>query len=237
MTRHLLVCPPVRGSGGRDEPVQTDLLAAPSPPRQLRTTTDARTYRRTLAVLELDRGRSAADIADMLGVTRQSVYNWAAAFAQDPAPDRPGRRRPERATSPPGRAGRRALLRSLMDAVAPGSRLPGHRLDRALAPAGVGEGHWAAALRRHRPARAPAAGLRLEAAPLRPRPRPRAAGEKNGASAGRSGGLPRRSVVLAEDETDLLLFPPLRAGWSPAGRARRRSYCAAGTPGGWSSGR
>jgi hypothetical protein len=26
-------------------------------------------------------------------------------------------------------------------------------------------------------------------------------------------GLPRRSVVLAEDETDLLLFPPLRAGW------------------------
>jgi hypothetical protein len=30
-------------------------------------------------------------------------------------------------------------------------------------------------------------------------------------------GLPRRSVVLAEDETDLLLFPPLRAGWSLRG--------------------
>src|SRR5437899_5777757 len=29
--------------------------------------------------------------------------------------------------------------------------------------------------------------------------------------------LPRRSVVLAEDETDLLLFPPLRAGWAPRG--------------------
>jgi hypothetical protein len=29
--------------------------------------------------------------------------------------------------------------------------------------------------------------------------------------------LPRRSVVLAQDETDLLLFPPLRAGWAPRG--------------------
>jgi hypothetical protein len=28
-------------------------------------------------------------------------------------------------------------------------------------------------------------------------------------------------VVLAEDETDLLLFPPLRAAWSPRGRAKR----------------
>jgi hypothetical protein len=29
--------------------------------------------------------------------------------------------------------------------------------------------------------------------------------------------LPRRSVVLAEDETDLLLLPRLRAGWAPRG--------------------
>lgn len=43
--------------------------------RQLDTTTDARTYRRTLAVLELDRGRPVADIAAMLGVTRQRVQN------------------------------------------------------------------------------------------------------------------------------------------------------------------
>jgi transposase len=65
--------------------------------QQLKSTSDARTYRRTLAVLELDRGRSAADIAAMLGVTRQSVHNWAAAFAHDPDPltlcdeDRSGR--------------------------------------------------------------------------------------------------------------------------------------------------
>jgi DDE superfamily endonuclease len=31
--------------------------------------------------------------------------------------------------------------------------------------------------------------------------------------------LPARSVVLAQDETDLLLFPSLRAGWSKRGAA------------------
>jgi hypothetical protein len=31
--------------------------------------------------------------------------------------------------------------------------------------------------------------------------------------------LSRRSVVLAQDETDLLLFPPLRASWSKRGEA------------------
>jgi transposase len=30
--------------------------------------------------------------------------------------------------------------------------------------------------------------------------------------------LPRRSAKLAEDETDLRLFPPLRAGWAPRGQ-------------------
>jgi hypothetical protein len=29
--------------------------------------------------------------------------------------------------------------------------------------------------------------------------------------------LPPRSIVLAQDETDLLLFPPLRAGWAKRG--------------------
>jgi transposase len=53
---------------------------------QLDETADARTYRRTLAVLELDRGRPAAEIADMLGVARQSVYNWAADFVREPDP-------------------------------------------------------------------------------------------------------------------------------------------------------
>jgi transposase len=53
---------------------------------QLRRADDASYYRRLLAVLELDRGRSVAEVADLLRVTRQSVYNWASAFAAYPDP-------------------------------------------------------------------------------------------------------------------------------------------------------
>src|SRR3954471_12060435 len=65
--------------------------------RQLAETHDARLYRRTLAVLEFDRGRSAADIARMLGVTRECIYDWVGAYLEgrDPASleDEPGRGR------------------------------------------------------------------------------------------------------------------------------------------------
>lgn len=54
--------------------------------RQLAETPDVRVFRRTLAVLEFDYGRSAADIARMLGVTRQSVYAWVEAYTQDHDP-------------------------------------------------------------------------------------------------------------------------------------------------------
>jgi transposase len=55
--------------------------------RQLSSTEDVRLFRRTLAVLEFDHGRSAVDIARMLGVTRQTVYNWVEAYTRrgDPA--------------------------------------------------------------------------------------------------------------------------------------------------------
>ena len=66
--------------------------------RQLAGASDARLYRRTLAVLEFDFGRPAADIARMLGVTRQSVYHWVTAYLRDRDPaalaDEPGRGRP-----------------------------------------------------------------------------------------------------------------------------------------------
>src|SRR5512135_1578747 len=80
---------------------------------QLRTVNDARTYRRTLAVLELDRCRSAAEVAEMLSVTRQSVYNGADAFAREHAPgspaDDPRSGRPRLLTEPT-----EWVLRSLM---------------------------------------------------------------------------------------------------------------------------
>ncbi len=55
--------------------------------RQLKGTPDARVYRRTLAVLEYSRGQPIARIAQTLGVTRQSVYNWIGAYAQAHDPD------------------------------------------------------------------------------------------------------------------------------------------------------
>ena len=64
---------------------------------QLRRTRDARVYRRTLAILEVARGRPIRQVAEELEMTRQSVYNWVAEYSQayDPATllegQRPGR--------------------------------------------------------------------------------------------------------------------------------------------------
>jgi transposase len=67
--------------------------------RQLKTTPDARLYRRTLAVLEVARGKPVAEVARALGVTPRGVYYWVDAYAQDHDPTalrdnpRPGRPR------------------------------------------------------------------------------------------------------------------------------------------------
>jgi DNA-binding phage protein len=55
--------------------------------RQLREAGGAHVYRRTAALLDLARGRPAAAVARTLGVSRQSIYNWVAAYAagHDPA--------------------------------------------------------------------------------------------------------------------------------------------------------
>lgn len=67
--------------------------------RQLKQTHDVRVFQRTLAVLERAQGRSVADIARMLRVSRQSVYRWIERFGESFDPealiddDRPGRPR------------------------------------------------------------------------------------------------------------------------------------------------
>jgi len=81
---------------------------------QLKETQDAHVYRRTLAVLEVSRGQSMAQVAQVLGVTRQSVYNWMASYA--PAHDPHALQDEQR----PGRPSlwtedHQALLRRLMD--------------------------------------------------------------------------------------------------------------------------
>lgn len=54
--------------------------------RELRTklqqARDARTYRRVLAMLEYDHGEPVSAIAELLGVSRQSVYAWIARFQE-----------------------------------------------------------------------------------------------------------------------------------------------------------
>ncbi len=54
---------------------------------QLTQTDDVRLYRRTLALLLWGRGASVTEIASLLQVRRQSVYNWLASYTSsaDPA--------------------------------------------------------------------------------------------------------------------------------------------------------
>jgi transposase len=54
--------------------------------QQLKHAHDASLYRRTLAILEIGQGKSVQTVAEALGVTRQTVYNWMDTYAeaQDP---------------------------------------------------------------------------------------------------------------------------------------------------------
>jgi transposase len=44
-------------------------------------------YRRAVAILALDEGRSVGEAAELLGVSRQSVYNWMQTYEQSPQPE------------------------------------------------------------------------------------------------------------------------------------------------------
>jgi len=181
---------------------------------QLRRTPDASHYRRLLAVLELDRGKSVAEVADLLRVTRQSVYNWVSSFAACPTPagleDRYGVGRPSAWTSEL----QALLLTSLQQ-----------RPD-AWGYAAV---NWTVALLQEHLYCHGGCWLsddtirreldRLDYVWKRFRyvlpPDPER--EKKRAIRRRLRALPARSAKLAEDETDLRLFPPLRAGWARRG--------------------
>src|SRR5262245_13407245 len=113
LTRDLLVQTPLPDSGVKMSRSKLTYWQRRRLHDQLKAATEARVYRRALAVLELDRGRPAAEIAEMLGVTRQSIYNWADDFARDPDPeslaDDPRGGRPRLLDEPA-----EGLLRSLM---------------------------------------------------------------------------------------------------------------------------
>lgn len=54
---------------------------------QLKQTHDTASFRRRVALLELDRGRKVADIARILRVSRKAIYSWVDAFRSHGHPD------------------------------------------------------------------------------------------------------------------------------------------------------
>ena len=54
--------------------------------RQLKQSQSSSVYRRATALLAVNQGTSVSNIASLLGVTRQTVYNWIAAYSGN-APD------------------------------------------------------------------------------------------------------------------------------------------------------
>lgn len=184
--------------------------------RQSRDTHDTRLHRRTLAVVEFDRGRAAADIARLLGVSRQSAHNRAAtsACARHPTAladaDHPGR---PRLPDEGGADGLQSSLhRSPQEFGSPQVSWTAPLLQQASATAPA----------RH-PSRAPPAGGRGGSTPwgsdrVTPSPRTRGARKKRRRQR-QTRALPRRGAVLAAGQTDRLPFPPLRAGGARRGEA------------------
>lgn len=150
--------------------------------RTLHRTCDARVYRRTLAILEVGRGESVADVARMLGVSRQSVYNWLAEFDSSQRPeclvDDPRSGRPSLWTEQ-----RQAWLNDLMR-VRPEARILREYLDGATPARGVVSLHRRNGLRGHHSPSAEATRIRLEANSIRAPVRP-GAREKNAEFAGK----------------------------------------------------
>jgi transposase len=183
--------------------------------RQLRTTDDLGSYRRTLALLELDRGGAVTEVALRLGVSRRTVHGWIATYRHHPVPGslvtRHSTGRP-----PEWDDDARAILRASLD------QPPDHFGYQSTA--------WTIPLLRSHLAHWGLAGfceatLRRQLHALgyvwkRPRyvlaPDPRRAAKMRRIRQYIKG-LGPRDVILFEDETDLLLFPPLRACWARRG--------------------
>jgi transposase len=51
---------------------------------EMERTHDVRVYRRALAILEVEQGRTVSEVAGSLGVTRQSVHNWLREYRDQP---------------------------------------------------------------------------------------------------------------------------------------------------------
>lgn len=192
--------------------------------RRLRDTTrDAALLRRCLALLQLDQGHSVAEAAAGLGVTRQSVYNWLDHYRAAPTPRALRDRRGHAHVT----AWDEDLLAVLRCALEHPPSFWGYR-----------DLEWTVGLLQEHMARWDGRSwsdttLRRQLHQLgyvwkRPRyvllPDPRRA-RKMRRSRERVKDLGPRAVLLFEDETDLLLFPPLRACWARRGQPAEVPLC------------
>jgi transposase len=181
--------------------------------KQLKGAPTVHVYRRTLALLEMADGKSVSDVARMLRVSRGVVYNWLTLYTEsrDPASlvDRPRSGRPsfwsdeteailrDALGQPPDALGYLAvnwtvpLLRAHIEkqtGCKPSDDTVRRQLHKLNYP-------WKSAQQVLQGSKSPRVRRRLGL--IRKRVR----------------NLPAGCVKLFEDETDLLLFPPLRAGW------------------------
>jgi transposase len=186
--------------------------------RQLGSALTVRIYRRTLALLEIAQGRAVTDVARMLRVSRVAVYQWLALYSEsrDPAAlvDRHRGGRPTFWTD-----GTEAILQDALEhppdalgylAVNWTTRLLKEHVEersgRAVSEATVRrqvrrlEYVWKRPRHTLQDCKSPRVRRRLRL--IRKKVRD----------------LPAGCAKLFEDETDLLLFPPLRAGWFPRGQ-------------------
>jgi transposase len=105
--------------------------------RLVATTSQARLLRRAQALLWLGNGESPGDVVQRCGVTRQTLYNWAARFS-----DRAGRDLAERLDDGP-RSGRPRTALGVIDP------LLGPVLDEDPRDHGYAAASWTAPLLRH----------------------------------------------------------------------------------------
>jgi len=182
-------------------------------------TPDADLFRRTFALLQLDQGLPVATVASELGVTRQSVYNWLDRYLLTPTP------RALRDDRGHGHVtawndGLLAVLRSALE------RPPGDW--------GYRDAEWTVELLQQHLARWDGRSwsgrtVRRQLHQLgyvwkRPRyvlQTDRYRARKIRRIRQQVKDLGPRAALLFEDETDLLLFPPLRARWAKRGKSSK----------------
>jgi transposase len=185
--------------------------------KQLKAAPSVRVYGRTLALLEVDQGRSVADVARMLHVSREAVYRWLGVYTATRNPSALiDQRRSGRPTF--WSEEKHAILREAL------SRAPDDWDYKAV--------NWTVSLLREHLEKESGtkpsdATVRRELCRLHyvwkksrhvlPHSRSARAIRRQRLIRRKVADLPPGCAKLFEDETEIHLFPPLSAGWARRG--------------------